>query len=503
MDKVDELIIDVTLRQNGFGRLGGRNIAQEMEAIANAEKQVIVQNERLAKSNKKVAQSGVAMGKAFRTIIGYLGIRELGKYADEWTNIQSVLGLITNSEKERLSIQEKLYNLSQKTRQDMFSTVDLYRRITTSTESLNLSEQKRLAITEAINKALIIGGGTSAGNKASLIQLGQGLASGQLRGQELNSILEQSPRLAQAIAEGMGIRTGQLRSVAQQGKLTPDVVINAISSQLTKLNIEFAKMKPTLGQSIQVLSNSIGRFINNANSVIGVTEKLSKAIILLSNNIKWAIRALIPLLIMKSKLLTTALMNTGVAMRYLTMQSKRSLVSFKAMAKTFLYLEGLLVLFEQVQKFIKGEDNIFVQVAGLFVKLENLILEGLYELPEHIQVGLRGVFSGMYDAISNTIGELFAGLIGYFGDLWRTITGKKPYFLDRSNYPNIYKNPSVSNASTSSSNQTINQHFNLTVNEAKQGKAYVDTAMQTMIKQAEVDLGYTPIKTDLGYTPIR
>ena len=115
-------------------------------------------------------------------------------------------------------------------------------------------------------------------------------------------------------------------------------------------------------------------------------------------------------------------------------------------------------------------------------------------MPNKLKGYVDGFGNKLYEIISNTLGELFAGLIGYFGDLWRTITGRKPYFLDRSYYPNIYKNPSVSNANTSSSNQTINQNFNVTVNEAKQGKTYIDTAFQTMIKQAETDLGYTPIR---------
>lgn len=502
MDSVDKLIIDVTMRQNGFGYMNGRNIAEEMEAIANAEKKVIQQSEKTSKSLRKASKSGFALGKAIKTLGAYLGVKQLIKYSDEWTNIEAKLKLITKTDKERVTLQEKLYNISKKTRQSMSGTTDLYQKLTLNTQAMGLNANTRGSLTNLISKALTVGKGTPESNNALLLQFGQALGIGKFAGQDLKSIMQNNSYFASQIAKGLGVNVGDLPKMGAKGELTSQMVLGAILKQATEINKAFEKTPKTLGEAFQVFSDSFGKLLNDFNKATRFSKLLAESIIILSNNIKWVIRFLLPLLIMRSKLLTVALTKSGVAMRYFTMQLNKSKGKAMLFMKSFVKLFALEFLFEQLSKFVNGQDNIFVLVASVFANLEKWLIKQLEAMPEHIKVGLKGVFDGMYDAISNTIGELFAGLIGYFGDLWRTITGQKPHFLDKSNYPHIYKNPSVSNANTSSSNQVINQNFNVTVNEAKQGKAYIDTAFQTMIKQAEVDLAYTPIKTDLGYTPI-
>lgn len=278
-DNIDELIVDVALGRNGRrDYYAGRNIEAEMNAIARGEEKVIKTNKRLSKSNKEVSNSGFALGKSFRFLAAYLATDKLIKYADEWTNIKSVLNLVTNSEKERIAVQERLFAISQKTMQGMSGTVDLYAKITRNAENLNLSQEKRLQLTEAINKALIIGGGSTTSNQAALLQFGQALSMGNLRGQELNSILAQSPRLAQMIAEGMGVKTADLKNMGAKGQLTSDKVIAAILNQTPKVNREFNKMGITVSQAFTKLNNAFGKFINNLNETTGAANILAKGI---------------------------------------------------------------------------------------------------------------------------------------------------------------------------------------------------------------------------------
>lgn len=485
MDSVDKLIIDVTMRQNGFGYMNGRNIAEEMEAIANAEKKVVQQTEKTSRALKKASHSGFALGRALKTIGAYIGIRQLARYSDEWTNIEAKLKLITENDEKRVALQEKLYSIAQKTRQSMSGTTDLYQKLTLNTQAMGLNETTRTTLTDLINKALTVGKGTPESNKALLLQFGQALGIGKFAGQDLKSIMQNNSYFASQIAKGLGVNVGDLPKMGSSGKLTSQAVLSAILKQSAQINREFAKTPKTLGEAVQVFSDSFGKALNDFNEASKSTEKLANAIVFASKNINLLIRLVIPLLIMRSKFLTVALTKTGVAMRYLTMQTAKNGKAIKTMLKNFVFFE---IMFDQILKFIEGKDNIFSFVASIFVELERILIEKISAIPEHVMVGIKGVFQGMYD----TLGDLFSGIIGYFGDLVRVVTGKKPMFLDRS----LYTKPAVApNTSTnSSSNQTINQHFNLVVNEAKQGKAYVDTAMQTMIKQAEIDLGYTPIR---------
>lgn len=493
MDKVDELIIDVTMRQNGFGYMNGRNIAEEMEAIANAEKKVIQQSEKTSRSLRKASKSGFALGKAIKTLGAYLGVKQLIKYSDEWTSIEAKLKLITKTDKERVALQEKLYNISKKARQSMSGTTDLYQKLTLNTQAMGLSANTRGSLTDLISKALTVGKGTPESNKALLLQFGQALGIGKFAGQDLKSIMQNNSYFASQIAKGLGVNVGDLPKMGARGELTSQMVLGAILKQATEINKAFEKTPKTLGEAFQVFSDSFGKLVNDFNKATKFSELLAKSIIALSNNIKWAVRFLLPLLIMRSKLLTVALTKSGVAMRYFTMQLNKSKGKAMLFMKSFAKLISLEFLFEQLTKFFNGQDNIFVLVASVFANLEKWLIKQLEAMPEHIKVGLKGVFDRMYNAISNTIGELFAGLIGYFGDLWRVVTGKKPYFLDANRNFYMPKAQTPISNTTSSSNQNINQTFNLTVNEAKQGKIYVDTAMQTMIKQAVPELGYTPV----------
>ena len=257
----------------------------------------------------------------------------------------------------------------------MMATVDLYRRIATATETLGLSEQKRLQITEAINKAIIIGGGSAASNQAALVQLGQGLASGQLRGQELNSILEQSPRLARMIAEGMGLQIGQLRTVAAEGGLTPDKVLNAILNQAPKVNQEFQKMDKTIGQAFVTLSNSVGKFLNRLNEMTGASKILAEVIVFLAKNIDTVatiiLAAFIPSIVRAIPILHLFFLNLASGMgifssiKFAIIASLPAMKAFAihawAMSAPFLKIIAVIELAIQTIKMLKGEWNWYAE----------------------------------------------------------------------------------------------------------------------------------------------
>jgi len=122
-----------------------------------------------------------------------------------------------------------------------------------------------------------------------MIQFGQGLQSAQFRGEELNSVLEQAPRLGKGIADGLGVGIGKLRELGTEGQLTPKRVLSAIASQHDVIAREYARIGATVGQSMVVLNNSIGHLIAGANESSGATGLLADAIIGVSGEIdKWA-----------------------------------------------------------------------------------------------------------------------------------------------------------------------------------------------------------------------
>lgn len=160
------------------------------------------------------------------------------------------------------------YRAAENSRSDLSDTTNLINRIMMSgvygQKAGSLGSAARMA--ETLNKAMVIGGGTSEENKRALVQLSQGLSSGVLQGDELRSIREQSLYLAQVLAQGLaqvddkfiGTTVGDLKELGSQGELTSDVVIKAFEAMQDQVDATFSDKAPrTWAQGIQSISNTI------------------------------------------------------------------------------------------------------------------------------------------------------------------------------------------------------------------------------------------------------
>lgn len=263
---------------------GGRQLASSLQASA-------IQGKAAATATEQVRQNIAGAVAQVRLLVGGLGLAAVAttlvRMADSATLLRGQLTLATKSQEEFNRAQAETFAIAQRTRQGLEATVNLYARIARAGRT---TQSQTLALTESINQAVALSFTTAQAGEAALFQLGQGLASGTLRGEELNSVLEQTPRLAQAIAEGlveMGKidTTAQLRQFAQDGKLTADLVTQAISSQQRVLREEFAKLPPTVGQAFTALRNAALQWIGDLDSANGATRDLADAILYLAENL--------------------------------------------------------------------------------------------------------------------------------------------------------------------------------------------------------------------------
>ncbi|WP_343526004.1 tape measure protein [Sphingomonas sp.] len=224
-----------------------------------------------------------------KTAIAGLGLgallREAGQLADTYSNIRGRLSLVTNGTADLANVTQKLFDSAQRARVSFEATTDLYSSLARSTKALGTSQTDLLAVTETINKALIVSGASAATAEGALTQLGQGFASGTLRGDELNSVLEGTPRLAQAIADGMGVTVGQLRKLGGEGKITGETVFNALKGQKDAVEAEFAKMPATIGQSFVQLRNEILKYVGEADTAGGTSAAFAEGVQLLAHNL--------------------------------------------------------------------------------------------------------------------------------------------------------------------------------------------------------------------------
>lgn len=242
---------------------------------------------KLDKSSSKLSSVTSALNLQNIVILGTITklATESIKLADTYTNMQSRLRLVTKNSTELAQVQDKLFESSQRTRTSYEGNVELYTRLAQATAPLKLGQERLLAITETINKAGIISGGSAEGIKAALIQLGQGLSAGALRGEELNSVLEQMPRLAKVISDSMGVEVGALKSLAEQGLITNQVVVKALESEAKTIDKEFGKMQMTVSQAMTTIGNSMLDFVGKADKATGASATLSNFLKSLSSDI--------------------------------------------------------------------------------------------------------------------------------------------------------------------------------------------------------------------------
>ena len=254
------------------------------------------------KSLKRQAAAFIGVWASLSTLKG------LSRLADEYKELNARLKLVSKSQEEFTSNQENLLAIAQRTRSELSSTIDLYARIARSTKELNVSQADRLKVTEAINQAIKVSGASQESANAAVIQLGQGLASGVLRGEELNSVLEQTPRLAEAIAAGMGRSLGELRQLGAEGKLTSEQIIKALIDQSEAINTEYQQIPVTISGAITTIRNEFITWIGTTDQAYGATKTLADGLLFLGRNFKEVIETALRL----GGILTTAYAVKGV-----------------------------------------------------------------------------------------------------------------------------------------------------------------------------------------------
>lgn len=219
------------------------------------------------------------------------GIRSLTQLADTFTNVQNRLRTVTDGTEELTVVTQQLFEISNRTRLSFESTAELYARVGLAARELGLSQQQLLQFTESVNQAVVLSGASAQEASAGLIQLSQGLASGALRGDELRSVLEQLPVVADVIADSLGVTRGELRQLGSDGLITAETVTNAFAEAREELTERFGQAVPTVGQSFVVLRNNVIEAIGALDSITGVTTSLSQVILTLSQNLDTAVIA--------------------------------------------------------------------------------------------------------------------------------------------------------------------------------------------------------------------
>jgi len=243
--------------ETSFNRVQS-SLAQTGRASQNASQQI---NRNFQAVEATLTRVGGAVAAFFGAQAATSAARSIIETADAYQNLSARLSLFVDDAEQLTRVQDELFEQSQRSATDLSSTIELYGRFAQATRGLGVGQEQLLQVTETIGQTIAISGSSAQAAEAALVQLGQGIASGVLRGEELNSILEQTPALAQAIADGLGRPIGELRALGAEGALTADVVLGALINVSGQVQQQFDRLPNSVGLSLTRLRNEVNRTI--------------------------------------------------------------------------------------------------------------------------------------------------------------------------------------------------------------------------------------------------
>lgn len=279
------------------------NIVYEIEMdVANlitAQRQVEERLNNLDRGFARTSQSVQRAESAFSSltdvakgVAAAISVGKIVEYANAWVDVSNklansrrALSEAVKANEDLADVTERVFKVSQQSRTSLEATATLYARLERATRTLGTSTGSLAKLTETINKAFVVSGASAEEADGAIVQLSQGLASGVLRGDEFNTIMESGSRLAGAIADSLGVTTGQLRIMAAQGALTTDVIVKGLLGQADAIAKEFTNTTLTMSQSFTVANNNITKFVGESSSAITSIRAFNQGVILLSENL--------------------------------------------------------------------------------------------------------------------------------------------------------------------------------------------------------------------------
>lgn len=182
------------------------------------------------------------------TVGGLAAAKKIIGISDDLASTRARLNLIVDDGGSVSELEKKIMASAQRSRSAYFDTASAVASLGANAGAAFANTDEIIAFMEQINKQFVIGGASAQGQAAAMLQLTQAMAAGALRGEELNSILENAPGIARAIESYMGIAEGSIKSYAEQGLITAEVVKNAMFAAADETNAKFESMPKTWAQ---------------------------------------------------------------------------------------------------------------------------------------------------------------------------------------------------------------------------------------------------------------
>lgn len=272
---------------NNFNNFGQGVFGRFFAGLQNARLSTFIQ--QLGISNNLLGVMQGTMGRLVGPLAAFAGISfSIQSYiamSDQLKTIEGQIKNVVKSGKETKRVEEEIYAMAGRSRQSYAESANLFTSVARNASELGKSTDDILKFTEDVSNAMLLGGGSAASQQAALVQLGQALGSGTLRGDELNSIMEQAPKLAETIAKGMGTTIGSLRKLGSEGKLTAKDVFDAVRKQSDSLKKDLGNMPWTVAQASSRIRDSVAQLFFSIENKFGFGDKVARLIATIADQV--------------------------------------------------------------------------------------------------------------------------------------------------------------------------------------------------------------------------
>ena len=258
-------------------------LASAATKAAEAAQKATTANRNHKESTDEAKKSADQLTQSLKSLVAsYVSIQGLKKavdLSDSLVSMRARLDRMNDGLQTTQELETMIYQSAQRSRGSFTDTMGLVSQLGTMAGDAFSSSKEIVQFAEQLNKQLAMSGASGASAQAAILQLEQGLASGVLRGDELNSVMEQAPALAKSIADYMQVSVGELREMGSQGQITADIVKNALFAAAKDTNAEFEKTPMTWAQVWTVASNTAIRALDPLLTAINwVANNLNVAI---------------------------------------------------------------------------------------------------------------------------------------------------------------------------------------------------------------------------------
>jgi tape measure domain-containing protein len=259
-----------------------RNTSPAMQAAASAADSLGQSVGGLAQRLGPLGAAMAALGPAGLAAAAGLGAaalaaRQIAQIGDQFTTTMNRLQSATGSVQAATAVYGQLLALSQQTGASIAESANAFVRFSIAAREIGATNSQVVTLTRTIQQSGIIAGASAQEAAAGVLQLGQALASGKLQGDELRSILENMPTLAEALARELGVSIGQLRTMGSEGQLTSDRVFQALLRASEGINEQFDRLTPTMGRAFGILGQAMTDFVGRLDQALGLSQGIARA----------------------------------------------------------------------------------------------------------------------------------------------------------------------------------------------------------------------------------